>query len=200
MAWDQSELGRFREDWFPPIKIPTVDHPVFAKRAIPIPPAMLPDIIEMIRSPIFVVRRSNGKYRIVHDLQDLNSVTIRDSGLPPPVETFVDWFSGRASLSYFDITFQTPVGTFRLTALPMGWTNAVPIFQQDVAFLLKDEMNITKNFVDDVPVRGASTRYELPGGSYETIPENPGIRRFIFEQCINDNRILHRFACAGVTV
>jgi transposase InsO family protein len=233
LAWTQAEMGHFREDWYPPIKIATTNHPVFAKRAIPIPPAILPEIIKIIlekvksgeyeesnssyRSPIFVVLKPNGKFRIVHDLQELNGVTIRDAGLPPAVEQFVEYFAGRSILSLFDIlvaygqralhsssrdltTFQTPIGTFRLTALPMGWTNAVPIFQQDVAYLLKDEMAVARNFVDDVPVRGPPTRYELPGGSFETIPENPGIRRFIWEQCHNDNRILHRFACAGVTI
>jgi hypothetical protein len=119
LAWTQSEMGHFREDWFPPIKIATIEHPVFAKRAIPIPPAILSEIIEIIlvkvksgeyeesnssyRSPIFVVLKPNGKFRIVHDLQELNGVTIRDAGLPPAVEQFVEYFAGRSVLSLFDI-------------------------------------------------------------------------------------------------
>ncbi|MBW0504055.1 hypothetical protein O181_043770 [Austropuccinia psidii MF-1] len=46
-------------------------------------------------SPIFCVAKSNGKPRIFHDLQELKKVTIKDTGLPPRIEEFVDAFSGR---------------------------------------------------------------------------------------------------------
>lgn len=37
-------------------------------------------------------------------------------------------------------TFQTLFGAMRLTTLPMGWTNSVPIFHDDVTYILQDEM------------------------------------------------------------
>jgi hypothetical protein len=74
-------------------------------------------------------------------------------------------------------TFQTPYGPHRLVKLPMGWTNSVPIYHDDVTYILRDEIpHVTIPYVDDVPVRGPATRYELPEGGYETIPENSGIR------------------------
>jgi RNase H-like domain found in reverse transcriptase len=42
-------------------------------------------------------------------------------------------------------------------------------------------------------------RYELPDGGFETIPENSGIRRFIWELCLATNQILQRIKAYGGT-
>ncbi|KIY60737.1 hypothetical protein CYLTODRAFT_328259, partial [Cylindrobasidium torrendii FP15055 ss-10] len=42
--------------------------------------------------------------------------------------------------------------------------------------------------------------YLLPDGSYERHPDNPGIRRFVWEHLCNAHRILHRLKRAGATV
>jgi len=97
-------------------------------------------------------------------------------------------------------TFQTPLGTYRLTVLPQGWTDSPTVFQNDVAFILQEETDIAPNFQDDVNVLGPRTRYELPDGTYETISANPGIRRFVWEHCVDANQILHRLRHAGATV
>jgi hypothetical protein len=36
-------------------------------------------------------------------------------------------------------TFQSPFGALRLTTLPMGWTNSVPIFHDNITFILQAE-------------------------------------------------------------
>ncbi|KAG2072450.1 hypothetical protein BDR04DRAFT_971323, partial [Suillus decipiens] len=38
LAWDESEKGRFRDDYFPPIIIPTIEHVPWAHCQPPIPP------------------------------------------------------------------------------------------------------------------------------------------------------------------
>jgi len=64
----------------------------------------------------------------------------------------------------------------------MGWVNAFPAFHADVTFTLEPEIpHITIPFLDDAGVKGPPTRYEHPDGMYETIPQNAGIRRFIWE-------------------
>jgi hypothetical protein len=79
-------------------------------------------------------------------------------------------------------TFQTPFGALRLVTLPMGWTNSVPIFHDDVTFILQAEIpDVTIPYIDDLPIKGPTTMYQKVDGSYETIPENPGIRRFVSE-------------------
>ena len=151
------------------------------------------------RSRWFCVIKKDGKsLRIVHSLEPLNLVTIAHSGVPPGTDAIADQFAGRSCGSTFDLyvgyderlldetsrdytTFQTPFGALRLTTLPMGWTNSVPIFHDDVTFILQDEVpHVTIPYIDNIPVKGPLTRYEQYDQEgniieYETLDENPGI-------------------------
>ncbi|RXW12346.1 hypothetical protein EST38_g13510 [Candolleomyces aberdarensis] len=233
-AWDESEKGIFSSDYLNPVRIPTLDHNVWIKSNIPIPRGLQPKIIKILkekqaagviepsnaayRSQWFWVLKKDGKsLRIVHNLQPLNAVTIKDSAVPPTVEPYAESFAGRACYSVLDLfvgfdqrelhpdsrdltTFQSPLGTFRLTRIPMGYTNSQQVQHGDLTFILQDEIpEVTMPFVDDVPVRGPATRYELPGGGFETIPENPGIRRFVWEHVQDVMRVIWRVKKAGGT-
>ena len=169
------------------------------------------------RSRWFTVAKKDGKPRIVHSLEPLNAVTIQHSGVPPVPEHLVERFAGRACIGVLDLyvgyderelaecsrdltTFQTPFGAHRLTTLPMGWTNSVPIFHDDVTYILQEEIpDYTVPYVDDVPLRGPETVYKRSDGTYETIAGNSGIRRFVWEHFKNVNRILNRMRYAGGT-
>ena len=163
-----------------------------------------------------ILPKKNGSFRIVHDLQPLNAVTVKDAGMPPNVEPYAENAAGRAIYTLGDLftgfdhasvaeesrdlfTFQTPLGPHRLTCLPMGWTNSVAIFQGHVTFILQDEIDTAPPYLDDVPILGPRTRYELEDGTYETLPDNPGIRRFIWEHLTDVNRIFHCMKHAGGT-
>ena len=233
-AWEDSERGRFRADFFPDIEIPTIEHTPWVLKNIPIPPGMHERVMEFIRVKLragtyepsnssyrsrwFTVMKKDGKsFRIVHSLEPLNAVTIAHSGLPPAAESLAEHFAGRACGGILDLyvgydervlaeksrdltTFQTPFGALRLTTLPMGWTNSVPIFHDDVTYILKEEMpEYTKPYIDDVPIRGPATRYELEGGGYETMPGNDGMRRFVWEHMQAVNRIVQRMKYSGGT-
>jgi hypothetical protein len=88
----------------------------------------------------------------------------------------------------------------RLTVIPMGYTNSLQIMYGDMGHILQDEiLEYTQHFVDDVPIKGPPTRYELPDGGYKTIPKNSGIRRFIWELCLATNRILQCIKAYGGT-
>ena len=55
--------------------------------------------------------------------------------------------------STFTSDIQTPFGAMRLVTLPMGWTNSVPIFHDDVTYILQPEIpHTTIPYIDDVPV------------------------------------------------
>ena len=169
------------------------------------------------KSQWFVVAKKDGKFRIVHSLEPLNAVTIQHSGVPPVPEHLVERFAGRACIGVLDLyvgyderelaetsrdltTFQTPFGAHRLTTLPMGWTNSVPIFHDDVTYILQPEIpDFTVPYVDDVPLRGPASDYRRPDGTFETISRNQGIRRFVWEHFENVNRILNRMRYAGGT-
>lgn len=225
LAWDDAEKGRFREDYFSPTVVPTVKHEPWALKNILIPHGMREPIVKFIKDKIasgtyepsgssyrsqwFCVPKKNGSFRIVHDLQPLNAITIKDAGVPPNVEPYAEHAAGRAIYTLGDLftgfdhasvvaesrdlfTFQTPLGPHHLTCLPMGWTNSVAIFQGHVSFILQDEIDKAPPCLDDIPVLGPQTHYEQANGTYETIPSNPKIRRFVWEHLVDVNRIFHQ--------
>ena len=233
-AWEDSERGRFREDFFPPIMMPVIEHKPWVLRNMPIPPGIYDEVCRLIKVKIAagVYERSNSSYRsrwftvlkkggkhlcIVHSLEPLNAVTIQHSGVPPFMELLAEHFAGRACGGILDLyvgydervldersrdytTFQTPFGAFRLVTLPMGWTNSVPIFHDDVTYILQPEIpDTTIAYIDDVPIRGPPSRYIMRDGSCETHPGNPGIRRFVWEHFQGLNRVVQRMKYCGGT-
>ena len=233
-AWNDTEQGHFREDFFPPIDIPVVPHKPWVQRNIPIPPGLYDEVCQVIQRKIAagVFEPSNSSYRsrwfcvvkkdgkslcIVQSLEPLNEVTIQHSGVPPYTEQLAEHFAGRACSSLMDLfvgyderalaqssrdltTFQTPYGAMRLTTLLMGWTNSVPIFHDDVTYILRPEIpEVTQPYIDDVPVRGPATCYILPTGEEERIPANPGIRRFVWEHFQDLNHVVQWMKFSGGT-
>ena len=233
-AWDDSECGSFKTEFFPPIVMPVVPHTPWVLKNIPIPPGIYDEVCKIIKKKIdagvyepsnsayrsrwFCVIKKDGKsLRLVHSLEPLNKVTIAHSGLPPATEALAEEFAGYACGAMFDLyvgyderlldersrdytTFQSPFGALRLVTLPMGWTNSVPIFHDDVTYILREEIpHVTRPYIDDVPIKGPRTRYELPDGTHETIPENPKVRHFVWEHLHNVRRILQRVRHAGGT-
>ena len=233
-AWNDTERGHFKEEYFPPVEMPVVPHTPWVLKNIPIPPALYDEVCKIIQTKInagvyepsnssyrsrwFTVVKKDGKsLRIVHSLEPLNAVTIAHSGIPPATDDLAAHFAGRSCGGVLDLyvgyderilaessrdytTFQTPFGALRLVTPPMGWTNSVPIFHDDVTYILKDEIpHYTVPYIDDVAVRGPKTRYELPDGSYETIPGNPGIRHFVWEYFHSLNRIVQHMKYGGGT-
>src|SRR5882762_8035341 len=233
-AWDDTERGRFRDEFFPPVEIPVVEHKPWVLHNIPIPPGIYDEVCTLIRRKIaagvyepsnssyrsrwFCVVKKDGKsLRIVHSLEPLNQVTIKHAGVTPFTDQIGEHFAGRACGGMLDLyvgyderglaetsrdltTFQSPFGALRLVTLPMGWTNSVPIFHDDVTSILQPEIpDTTVPYIDDVPIRGPATRYWLPNGTEERIPENLGICRFIWEHFQGLNRVVQRIKYCGGT-
>jgi hypothetical protein len=170
------------------------------------------------RSRWFCVAKKDKKsFRIVHSLEPLNKVTISHAGVTPIPDQVAEQFAARACCGMFDLyvgyderliaessrdvtTFQTPYGALRLVTLPMGWTNSVPIFHDDVSYILRDEIpEFTIPYIDDVPVKGPKHRYLLPDGTEERTKENPGVRRFFIEHMNIINRVVQRIKYSGGT-
>jgi len=87
---------------------------------------------------------------MINDVQPLNGVTIKESGMPPsvdefsedfaefPITTAIDYFSGYYEVGLHpesrDMTaFMMDVGLMRMTRLPQGWTNSVSTFQRIIS-------------------------------------------------------------------
>jgi hypothetical protein len=168
------------------------------------------------RSWWFCVLKKDGKVlHPVHSLEPLNHVTIQHSGIPPIPEHLAEQFGGRACSGMLDLyigyaerliaessrdytTFKAPFSALWLVTLPMGWTNSVPIFYDDITFILQAEIShVTIPYIDDVPIKGPTTMYQKVNNSYETIPENLGICQFVWEHF--ENLVVQRMKyCGGI--
>jgi hypothetical protein len=90
--------------------------------------------------------------------QPLDAVTIHNSSTPSFVEHFPESFASYAvygmmdlfagydqcpiHLEYRDLTtFNSQMGPYHLTTVPMGYTNVVPIYQADMLFIQQDEIS-----------------------------------------------------------
>ena len=94
-----------------------------------------------------------------------------------------------------------PLGLLRYTCLPQGFTNSVAEFQNCMTSILQDKIpHIVGIMIDDIGIKGPKTQYKDEEGKYETIPENPSIRHFIWEHANDINRILHQLAHAGAMI
>ena len=234
IAFDEQERGTFGKDYFSDYKIPVIDHVPWQDKNMPLPRGYRDEIIGLLKEKIdagvyevaqssyrsrwFCVKKKDGGLRIVHDLQKLNGITIRDSGVPPILEEFVEAYAGRSIYTVLDMywgfharildvdsrdmtAFQTPLGVLRLVSLPMGYTNSPAEFQACMMFILQDEVPDKAGvFIDDIPIKGPATRYLTANGTEECIPQNPGIHRFVWEHLNDVHRILHRIGEAGGTV
>jgi len=201
---------------------------------LPIPPGMLADVIKIFREKIaagvykpsdssyrshwFCVYKKSGALRLVHDLQPLNAVTIRNSRVLPIPDQVIESMAGRLCYTMLNIfvgydhrtldiasrdltTVQSPSGAVRLTTLPTGWTDALAIFHADIIFILEPKIpDPALPFIDDTTIKGPKTCYEIEGGGYETILANPQIRRFMWEHLSDIHCIFHQFLCAGATI
>jgi hypothetical protein len=233
LAFTDEERGTLKESYFSPYIIPTVPHTPWEHKNLPIPPGLLTQVVEILRNKIaagvyemsqssyrsrwFIVRKKNGKIRIVHDLQALNKVSVRDAGLLPIVDDFVQGFAGSQCYTVFDLfsgfdarkihpnsreltAFMTPLGLLQITSLPIGFTNSPAEFQKCMVFILQDEIPHKANiFIDDLPIKGPTSLYLDATGNPEVLTENPDIRRFIWEHAQDVHRIMHRAKCAGAT-
>jgi hypothetical protein len=233
-AWIDDERGAFDPEFFAPIEIPHISHIPWVLRQGPIPRGILDEVTKIIESKWrsgvyepssssynsrwFCVFKKDGKsLRLVHSLEPLNAVTIKNAAMPPYTDVVAEDFAGRSIYTTLDLyvsfdqrqlhpnsrdmtTFNTPLGAFRLTVLPMGWTNSPAVLQGDITHILRPEIpEWTQPFADDVPIKGPKSRYQLSDGTYETIPSNPGIRRFVWEHFEVVHRIIQRVKAYGAT-
>ena len=228
LAFDESERGIFKPEYFPDYVMETVPHIPWELPPIKPPKAIVATMIQMIkdqlkagkykmswssyRSQMFTVEKPKGGFRIVHDLQPLNAVSVKDSSLPPNINDFADSFVGHSVYIVADLfagydgrrlaeesqeltTTDSPLGPVKLTSLPQGYTNSMQEFMRTVTHVIKPMIpHEAEAFVDDVAGKGPKTRY-----NEETIPGNPNIRRFIWEFAHVVERLLATFITAGCT-
>ena len=119
LAWTEIERGCFKDEYFSPVKIPTIAHTPWVQKNIPIPTGLLDKVIDIFKEKIaagvyepsdasyrscwFCVPKKNGSLRLVHNLQPLNAVTIRNAAVPPFVDQFVKGIAGNSCYTMLDL-------------------------------------------------------------------------------------------------
>ena len=230
IAFTDLERGSFRQAYYPDYVIRTVPHKPWQKKPIKLPQSRREEVIKIMkthmasgryepssasyRSTFFAVEKKGGALRVVHDLQPLNAVTIRDATLPPRVDNMIESFSGRAIYGLFDLKagYDTRVlspisrdltsfyvegmGLLRLTCLPQGHTNSVQEFQRCTQHMIGPLYpERAEVFIDDCAAKGPRSKY-----NEQTIPGNEQIRVFIWEYAHNVQELLARMRESGATV
>jgi hypothetical protein len=228
VAFDDSDCGRFKSEYFPDYIMETVPHTPWQLPPIRIHDAIKEEVTHMLknqlhsgnisystssyRSRMFVVIKPKGGLRSVYDLRNLNKVSVQDAMLPPNVSEFADAFVGYSIYGTLDLysgyhhrtlhpdsrpltACQTLIGNVELNTLPMGYTNSMQEFQRSTSHIIEPlTPEKALAFVDDIGVKGPKSRYDD-----EAIPENPNIRRFVWEYAHTLFTVLRLLTTAGAT-
>ena len=226
-SFKTDEIGLIKDEIVPPYCIKTVDHVPMVQKSFPLPRGMVSDVSRLLNDQLnngmlepshgpyavrwFCVRKATGKLRLIHDMQLVNAVTIRDACVPPIVEDIVERASGCLLFSVLDAhsgydqrnldvksrdltAFMTPMGLLRKTRSPQGATNSVADFQRSMVKIFQREVqqDAVSIFVDDV-------------GVYPDVNCNfdcdlyPGIRSEVVSMARNLNSTLESAVRAGLT-
>jgi hypothetical protein len=118
-------------------------------------------------SPLVIVPKNNGKWRVCVDYRALNKAMQKDHFPLPFIDQVLDNLSGKKFFSFLDgfsgynqikiapqdqdkTTFTSPWGTFAYKVLPFGLCNAPTTFQRVVIGIFSDMVNdYMEIFMDD---------------------------------------------------
>lgn len=119
-------------------------------------------------SPIILVRKKNGDYRLCVDYRKLNSVTIKDKYPLPIIEDQVEKLAGKRFFSSLDLSqgfyqipmsresiprtgFVTPEGHYEFLRMPFGLANSPCVFQRLMDRILGSlRFNTVLPYIDDL--------------------------------------------------
>jgi hypothetical protein len=227
IAFTDAEQGTFSRTYFPDYEIPVIEHTPWVQ----LPIQILKAIEAMVRK-MLEEQRATGKYKyssasyclriftvakkiqtaicIIHDVQELNKVMIRDSVLPPQVDDFAESHMGHSIYGLADLfsdydgctlavisrpltMFNSLIGPSWLTVLLQGATNSVPEFQRCAIHTL-DEDTPKRS---DVFMGGVTIKE--PQMTYDNEEIASGIRKYVYEYITTLDRILVRFITVGIT-
>eukprot|EP00253_Pinus_taeda_P020812 PITA_20812 len=130
-------------------------------------------------SPLVVVPKKNGKWRICVDYRQLNKATLKDYFPLPFIDQVLDTLAGKSSFSFLDgfsgynqirialedqdkTTFTFPWATYAYNVLTFGLYNSPATFQRVVLDIFADLVHdCVEVYMDDFSVYGDSFEHAL---------------------------------------
>jgi ribonuclease HI len=227
IAFDFSEIGKVKLDVAPPQVIKTVKHKAWQVPGFPIPKALHPTVVGMLRerlkngvleycdgpyrNPWFLVKKKSGKYRLVNAAMEINKHTVRDANLPPSVDEFSEEFAGCQMASLIDFfsgydQIELDVKSRDLTGFqtPIGLLRMTTLPQGATNSVAQFVRIVTKILEDLIPAECLPFLDDIgvkgPTSRYNDEELIPGIRRFVMEHIQSLDRVLVRIERAGGTV
>ncbi|GAA5958908.1 hypothetical protein JCM10213_008536 [Rhodosporidiobolus nylandii] len=228
LAFDESEMGRRKESYGPPTKLPVVPHTPWQETSFPVPAAIRKKVIALFRRQLaagifepsqssyagrwFCIEKKNGDVRLVMSSEKINGISIRDCNVPPPVREYISDLVGYHSYFLIDLFsgyLQEPldVASRDMTTIrtPIGLLRLTRLPIGGTNSVAQYQRRISFILQDELPEHCLAFVDDIGGkGSKtdyggETLKENPGIRRWCFEHAVKLERILFRLEEAGLT-
>jgi hypothetical protein len=125
-------------------------------------------------SPILLVKKSSGEWRVVIDFRELNKVIVDVRYPPMTIAEMLDELAGSVFMTTMDFksgffqcklaeedkhvtAFCTPSGQYEFNVVPQGIKTAPAHFQSVIARILR-KCKSAKNYVDDVVITGKTLK------------------------------------------
>ena len=159
------------------------------------------------------------RYQLINSAQKINAVSICDASLPPAVEEFSDRFAGYPVVSLVDLfsgydqcilhpasrditAFHTPLGLMRMTTLPMGYTNAMQVFDSVMRKVLQHQIlrGRCEPFIDYVAAKPPSRSTYPDADGKPKMSAIPGVPLYILEGIKSLEEVLADIERVGVTI
>ncbi|KAL3685686.1 hypothetical protein R1sor_003708 [Riccia sorocarpa] len=227
-SFSAEEIGCVDPKVIAPMVIFTVPHVPWDLKPIPVPRAMLPKLIDLLKEKMqmgilepsmapyssrwFTVPKKNGSLRFIQDLQPANSVTIRNVGTGPIIDDVVDEFAGRAIYSVGDLysgydQFQLAVESRDLTTIrtPLGLMRMCTLPQgatNSVAHMQNAMHKVLREFVPEITIPFLDD-IPMKGCATEEKDETldaTGCRKFVSDHIRDVGKILNRLREVHLTL
>ena len=227
-ASSPDDIGCVQPSVVAPMVIFTVPHVPWDLKPIPVPRALLPKLVELLKEKIhmgilepsmapysnrwFTVPKKSGALRFIQDMQPANKVTIRNKRSGPIVDEVAEAFAGHAIYSIGDLysgydQFQLAAESRDLTTMktPLGLVRMCTLPQgatNSVAHMQNAMNQILRDFVPEktIPFVDDIPIKGCEEAKRDCTVQDDGCRIFVNDHISDVNKILSRLEEVDLTL